>query len=66
MCRSDLVLILLVAGALRSAAAVALLVGEPYGKFGFFNPTGHAAIYLLSAPKLRYGCGFAVRKNWEW
>lgn len=27
-------------------AAVALLVGEPYGKFGFFNPTGHAAVYL--------------------
>ncbi len=28
------------------AAEVALLVGEPYGKFGFFNPTGHAAVYL--------------------
>ncbi len=28
------------------AAAVGLLVGEPFGKFGFFNPTGHAAVYL--------------------
>ncbi len=27
-------------------AAVGLLVGEPFGKFGFFNPTGHAAVYL--------------------
>jgi len=27
-------------------AAVAVLVGEPFGKFGFFNPTGHAAVYL--------------------
>lgn len=25
---------------------VALLVGEPFGKFGALNPTGHAAIYL--------------------
>jgi len=27
-------------------AAVALLMEEPYGHFGAFNPTGHAAIYL--------------------
>ena len=27
-------------------ADVAVLVGEPFGKFGFFNPTGHAAVYL--------------------
>jgi hypothetical protein len=27
-------------------AGVALLVGEPYGRFGSFNPTGHAAVYL--------------------
>ncbi|HBY61978.1 MAG TPA: hypothetical protein DEH78_19330 [Solibacterales bacterium] len=25
---------------------MALLVGEPHGRFGFFNPTGHASIYL--------------------
>jgi len=28
------------------SAGVALLVGEPFGRFGFFTPTGHAAIYL--------------------
>jgi hypothetical protein len=27
-------------------ASVALLMEEPYGKFGAMNPTGHAAIYL--------------------
>lgn len=33
--------------AVRSAgASVALLMEEPYGRFGAFNPTGHAAIYL--------------------
>jgi hypothetical protein len=28
------------------AGDAALLLEEPYGAFGFFNPTGHAAIYL--------------------
>jgi hypothetical protein len=28
------------------AGTVALLLEEPYGEFGEFNPTGHAAIYL--------------------
>jgi len=46
MRRTTLTLILLAACGLPSQAAVALLVGEPYGRFGFFNPTGHAAIYL--------------------
>jgi hypothetical protein len=27
-------------------ASIALLMEEPYGKFGAFNPTGHAAVYL--------------------
>jgi hypothetical protein len=27
-------------------AEVALLMEEPYGQFGAFNPTGHAAVYL--------------------
>ena len=27
-------------------ASVALLMEEPYGEFGAFNPTGHAAVYL--------------------
>src|ERR1700722_18628367 len=35
------------AAAIRSAhASVALLMEEPYGRFGAMNPTGHAAIYL--------------------
>lgn len=34
------------AGISRLCAGVTLLVSEPYGTFGFFNPTGHAAIYL--------------------
>ena len=38
--------LVLFAGAARLPAGVALLVGEPFGKFGFFNPTGHAAVYL--------------------
>src|SRR6202041_330569 len=33
-------------GGLRARADAALLMEEPYGKFGAFNPTGHAAIYL--------------------
>ncbi len=32
--------------ALPLGAGVSLLVGEPYGKLGFFNPTGHAAVYV--------------------
>lgn len=46
MYRMILALLLWMACALPSQAAVALLVGEPYGKFGFFSPTGHAAVYL--------------------
>ena len=37
-------LLLLAAADVR--AGVALLVGEPFGRFGWFNPTGHAAVYL--------------------
>jgi hypothetical protein len=33
-------------GALRASGQAALLMEEPFGKFGRFNPTGHAAIYL--------------------
>ena len=38
----------LLCGALgyRAEASVALLMEEPYGEFGAFNPTGHAAMYL--------------------
>ncbi|MGD0443140.1 MAG: hypothetical protein ABSA39_04305 [Edaphobacter sp.] len=31
---------------LKARADAALLMEEPYGEFGAFNPTGHAAIYL--------------------
>src|ERR1700753_519702 len=37
------VLVLSAGGALAEAA---LLMEEPYGEFGFFNPTGHSAVYL--------------------
>ncbi|MGD0731704.1 MAG: hypothetical protein ABR956_10600 [Terracidiphilus sp.] len=30
----------------RGHASTALLMEEPYGKFGAMNPTGHAAVYL--------------------
>jgi hypothetical protein len=30
----------------QAHASVALLMEEPYGTFGAFNPTGHAAVYL--------------------
>jgi hypothetical protein len=30
----------------RAHSSVALLMEEPYGQFGAFNPTGHAAVYL--------------------
>ncbi len=33
-------------GCLHARADAALLMEEPYGEFGAFNPTGHAAIYL--------------------
>jgi hypothetical protein len=39
--------LLLFLGASASArASVALLMEEPYGDFGAFNPTGHSAVYL--------------------
>ena len=39
-------LLLLLAVPLGARASVALLMEEPYGEFGAFNPTGHAAVYL--------------------
>jgi hypothetical protein len=42
-----LCIFLLAVSVSRSAlASVALLMEEPYGAFGTFNPTGHAAIYF--------------------
>jgi hypothetical protein len=40
------VLFCLFAGASYCHASAALLMEEPYGKFGGANPTGHAAVYL--------------------
>lgn len=41
-----MVLLFLLAGASPLFAGVTLLVGQPFGKFGALNPTGHAAVYL--------------------
>jgi hypothetical protein len=38
--------VLLSMGGVQCFASAALLMEEPYGTFGAFNPTGHAAIYL--------------------
>jgi hypothetical protein len=40
------VLLCLSAAAAYAHASIALLMEEPYGKFGAMNPTGHAAVYL--------------------
>ena len=39
-------LLLLLAFATQARASVALFMEEPFGEFGAFNPTGHAAVYL--------------------
>jgi hypothetical protein len=38
--------VLLMAMCASARASVALLMEEPYGQFGAFNPTGHSAVYL--------------------
>ncbi|MGA3211789.1 MAG: hypothetical protein ABSD20_10820 [Terriglobales bacterium] len=43
-----LFVLLLLAGATRVYADAALLLQEPYGQYGFMNPTGHAAVYLTN------------------
>jgi hypothetical protein len=35
------ILFVLATGVSRALADAALLMEEPYGEFGFFNPTGH-------------------------
>ncbi len=44
--RSAAVLVWLCMVAACAHASVALLMEEPYGRFGAMNPTGHAAVYL--------------------
>ena len=41
-----LALVVSAMGGTQARADAALLMEEPYGEFGAFNPTGHAAIYL--------------------
>jgi hypothetical protein len=43
---TTLTVVIFAMGAVRARADAALLMEEPYGDFGAFNPTGHAAIYL--------------------
>jgi hypothetical protein len=43
---TTLAVAILTMGTLLARADAALLMEEPYGEFGAFNPTGHAAIYL--------------------
>jgi hypothetical protein len=38
--------VLLLMATANAGASVALLMEEPYGDFGAFNPTGHSAVYL--------------------
>jgi hypothetical protein len=40
------ILFVLATGVSRALADAALLMEEPFGEFGFFNPTGHSAVYL--------------------
>lgn len=44
--RIGILTLVALASAARLSGDVALLVSEPFGKFGFFNPTGHASVYL--------------------
>jgi hypothetical protein len=44
--RVAVAILILVIGATRAQADAALLMEEPYGEFGRFNPTGHSAVYL--------------------
>ncbi len=40
------VMLLLLMQGVAAHGSIALLMEEPYGRFGAFNPTGHAAVYL--------------------
>ncbi len=44
--RAGALIVLLMAMCVSARASVALLMEEPYGEFGAFNPTGHSAVYL--------------------
>ncbi len=44
--RRLMVFVLLAGFGAQARGSVALLMEEPYGEFGAFNPTGHSAVYL--------------------
>jgi len=44
--RTYLAVFLLLGASASARASIAFLMEEPYGEFGAFNPTGHAAVYL--------------------
>jgi len=46
--RTAIILAALLGIAAPANASISLLIEEPFGRFGSFNPTGHAAIYLSS------------------
>jgi len=46
LCRILLPMVASLCMVLPAQASIALLMEEPYGTFGAFNPTGHAAVYL--------------------
>ena len=52
--------VLISALVLRAGASATLLLEEPYGKLGFFSPTGHVAVYLsgvcADSPLVLRGC----------
>jgi hypothetical protein len=54
-------MVLLLALSTWARASVALFMEEPYGEFGAFNPTGHAAVYLnhvcAASPTELRACG---------
>jgi hypothetical protein len=56
-----LVLAAVSAGSSLARASATLLLEEPYGKLGFFTPTGHAAVYLsgvcTETPLILRPCG---------
>src|ERR1700727_957410 len=55
------VLAVMLAGSSLARASATLLLEEPYGKLGFFTPTGHAAVYLsgvcTETPLILRPCG---------
>lgn len=69
------VLLVLLSVSTKSYADVALLLEEPYGRFGSLNPTGHAAVYLAricaASPTILRRCvagetGVVIKSRQPW